>query len=55
MARCPFLDQECLKEKCQLWVDVDKENATCALTQISHSLIKDIPREIKNLKPRAHR
>ncbi len=31
MKRCPFLNEKCLEEKCQLWTQVSEKSKTCAL------------------------
>ena len=37
MKKCPFLNQACLQEKCQLWVQVNK-GKECAIAAIPLTL-----------------
>ena len=46
MKRCPFFQDECIKEHCELWTKLDERESRCALAAIA---IK-VPVELRGLQ-----
>jgi len=49
--QCPFFKADCLKEKCQLWIEAEPTNPQscgCAISRLAEIANRDLPEIAKN-------